>query len=225
MDIEEIRRNNLDRLIREQYKTQAAFVQETGANQGEISTLLNKKRVFGERKARKLEKLAGLPEGWFDREEKIGNTIAVIDGNDIPSGAIRIRHVNLTVEAGIDGFSINQIDPSEESAPSYITRAQLTELGCRAENLIEITVHGGSMEPRIFAGDIVRINTAATTPKDGRVYVLNFEGTVVIKRLFREAGGWIIRSDNPDKIRYPDRTFNDRIFVIGEVVQKISTQI
>ncbi len=74
MDIEDIRRANLERLIKEKYKNQTSFVRETGVNQGETSGLLNKKRPFGERKARKLEKLAGLPVGWFDTDHDYETT-------------------------------------------------------------------------------------------------------------------------------------------------------
>lgn len=81
------------------------------------------------------------------------------------------------------------------------------------------------MEPSIYAGDIVRIDTSKKDPKDGKVFILNYEGKVVIKRLFRDIGKWIIRSDNSDKARHPDRTFTDRVFIIGEVVQKISMRI
>ena len=143
----------------------------------------------------------------------------------IPPGAIRIPHITITAQAGIDGFAINQIDPSEEKAPSYITETELLKLGCKAGDILETDVKGDSMEPGLIAGDVIRINTADKEPKDGKVFVLNYEGEVVVKRLFKDGGRWIIRSDNPDKARHPDRTFTDTVFIIGRVVEKKSVWI
>lgn len=44
---------------------QSEFVRESGINQGELSALL-KNKTFGERKARKLEQVAGMPAFWLD---------------------------------------------------------------------------------------------------------------------------------------------------------------
>jgi hypothetical protein len=66
MEIQEIRRARLALLIKNEYGTQAKFIEATGENQSEISGLLRSKS-FGERKARKLEEKCRLPRGWFDR--------------------------------------------------------------------------------------------------------------------------------------------------------------
>lgn len=66
MNIQEIRRLRLAQLIAERYRgSQAAFIAETGENQGEVSALL-KTKSFGERKARKIEVKCDLPAGWLD---------------------------------------------------------------------------------------------------------------------------------------------------------------
>lgn len=65
-DVVARRRLNLKAWIDERFKgVQAAFVDKTGINQGELSGLL-KKKSFGEKKARALEKQAGMPDGWLD---------------------------------------------------------------------------------------------------------------------------------------------------------------
>lgn len=205
MNIKDIRRKNLESLIQEKYKNQAGFVRETGINQGELSAILRGAKSFGEKKARKLEQDAGLPAGWLDQDHRIGSPVIAVDGNNPPSNTVRIRHVRLTVEAGVDGFEISQIDTEDEKEPEFISEAELIRNGWRADSLINITVRGDSMEPGICAGDIVKVNTADTEPRDGRVYVLNFEGAVVLKRLFMQNGAWFMRSDNPDKNEFPDR--------------------
>lgn len=69
MEIQEIRRARLAKLIKEQFDgSQAKFVEHTGENQGEVSGLLRSKS-FGERKARKIEAKCDLPVGWLDSLE------------------------------------------------------------------------------------------------------------------------------------------------------------
>jgi hypothetical protein len=66
MDIQSIRRARLAQLIADKYHgSQAAFVDATNANQGEVSALL-KSKSFGEKKARKIEGECGVPAGWLD---------------------------------------------------------------------------------------------------------------------------------------------------------------
>lgn len=65
MEIQDIRRRRLAKLIEETYGSQAAFIEATNENQGEVSALLRDKS-FGEKKARKIEKKCGLPAYWLD---------------------------------------------------------------------------------------------------------------------------------------------------------------
>ena len=56
MDMSEIRRIRLAKLIEEQFDNkQAEFIKKTGINQGELSAILRGKKSFGEKKARKRE--------------------------------------------------------------------------------------------------------------------------------------------------------------------------
>lgn len=65
-EMPEIRRENLRSWIQINcHGSQAAFVEKTGINQGELSGLL-KKKSFGEKKARDLEFQANMPKFWLD---------------------------------------------------------------------------------------------------------------------------------------------------------------
>ena len=80
------------------------------------------------------------------------------------------------------------------------------------------------MEPYIFAGDIVLLNTGALEPKDRQVYALRrADGTISIKRLVQQVvGGWVIRSDNPDKSQHPDESVAESVLheipILGRVI-------
>ncbi len=78
------------------------------------------------------------------------------------------------------------------------------------------------MEPSLWDGDLVVINTGATEPKDGVAFVLNYEGEVLIKRLERDAGEWWLTSDNQ---RYKRKRCDEHALLIGRVIYKQSGRI
>lgn len=80
---------------------------------------------------------------------------------------------------------------------------------------------GDSMNPRIYDGDSLVVDTSQTTVQDGGVYALWYDGGERVKRLFRKpGGGLIIRSDNsaqhPDMILTAEES--EHVRVIGRVV-------
>ncbi len=67
-----IRAENLKAWIDEYYGgKQAAFIEKTGMNQGELSALINGRRVFGERKARSIEDLAQMPNMYLEQTDSL----------------------------------------------------------------------------------------------------------------------------------------------------------
>lgn len=91
--------------------------------------------------------------------------------------------------------------------------------------LFAIAVTGSAMEPALYDGDWVVINTADTTPKEGAVFVIHGEGEAVIRRLFKINNQWLAASDNPDKRLYRDKPITEDVFIIGRVVHKQSERI
>lgn len=63
------RADKLDSWVKTHYKNQREFVEKFGLNQGEISNLIQKKRVLGERKARKLEEQTDIPTMYLDGKD------------------------------------------------------------------------------------------------------------------------------------------------------------
>lgn len=71
MDIQDKRINNLKQLIKA-FSTQKAFAEEYELSYSFMNQLINKKRGFGEKAAKKIEEAMNLPEGWLsdlDRKE------------------------------------------------------------------------------------------------------------------------------------------------------------
>lgn len=134
-----------------------------------------------------------------------------------------IQRVKFRISAGMTGFGIEPI--AEGCAPIVFSRKWYERNGYDPAKLFAIKVSGDSMVPGIYDGDWVVINTADTTPKDGAVFALNYEGDIVVKRLFKSEGRWLAVSDNPDKRIHRDRPVTQETFVLGRIVHKQSETI
>lgn len=145
--------------------------------------------------------------------------VYLVDNPDFPA----IRRVQLKVQAGVTGFSVQS--DAEDAAPIVFRRQWFESNGYQPDRLVAVRVKGDSMEPRLFCGDTIVINTAQTTPVDGAVFAVNYEGEAIVKRLVRDAGQWWLSSDNPDHARYPRKLANGDAIIIGEVVHRQSEHI
>lgn len=79
--------------------------------------------------------------------------------------------------------------------------------GANPKNLKVIYADGSSMWPTIDDHDVLLVDESRVDPVDGQIFVLHSEtkGTVVKRLIESDLGGWIIRSDNPDKITHGDQ--------------------
>ncbi|CAA2107698.1 LexA family transcriptional regulator [Variovorax paradoxus] len=135
-----------------------------------------------------------------------------------------VRVVKLRLQAGVSGFLVD-LDESE-AAPIFFRSDWLRRRGLKSYNLVAIRVAGQSMEPTLFADDVVVANTADKEPKDGEVFAVNYEGEPVIKRMSREGGSWWLSSDNQDQRRFAKKECTgDSCLVIGRIVHRQSERI
>lgn len=139
---------------------------------------------------------------------------------DYPS----IKRVNLKLSAGIVGFSIDY--DIEDKTPIVMRRDWFISRGYKPEKLLAVEVKGDSMQTGLYDGDTVVINTQDTTPKDGDVFAINYEGEMLIKRMVRDAGAWWLSSDNPDQRKHPRKECSgSSCLVIGKIIHKQSERI
>jgi phage repressor protein C with HTH and peptisase S24 domain len=66
----------------------------------------------------------------------------------------------------------------------------------RADKLAVIYGKGDSMQPTINDGDAILIDTSDKTPRDGKLYVITYDGELLAKRLMELDGAWYAVSDN-----------------------------
>lgn len=125
---------------------------------------------------------------------------------------------------GTGGDSGHLNDHVEVKGGLAFKREWLARMKVKPETCCVIYAQGSSMEPFIFEGDVALIDYSDPTPRDGKVYAIRRQdGGVSIKRMVQQlSGGWIIRSDNPDKSRYGDETVSEDTLhempIIGRVV-------
>ena len=101
-----------------------------------------------------------------------------------------------------------------------IGRAFLKSLSVSPQNAAVLTVRGDSMEPTLAGGDLILVDTSDTSLATGGVFVIAFNGGVMVKRITRRVDGAImVISDN--QALYPSETITpsnaDGFRVIGRV--------
>lgn len=135
-----------------------------------------------------------------------------------------IRKVDIRLSAGITGFAVEHLE--DDGDPIVFRKNWLDRMGYKADKLVAVYVHGDSMEPGMHAGDTVVINTDDSQPQDGKVYAINYEGELLIKRMIRDAGEWWLSSDNADQRKHPRKVCQGPFcIVIGKIIHKQSTHI
>lgn len=186
------------------------FCKVIGADPGEISP-----RLAGSVHLRPTE---------LTREElyKMGfKPVRVVDDDD--PALTRIPKVKLRLSAGISGF---EVEPEEyDGATTAVPTNWIHRSGFSRDKLIAIHVRGESMEPTIYEGDLIVLNTADTDPVDGGVYAINYEGEPIVKRMERDAGHWWLKSDNADQRKHGRKICQgEACIIVGRVVRKESTR-
>lgn len=144
-------------------------------------------------------------------------------GPDDP-GMTQIMKVKLKVRAGVTGF---QTEPEYYEGDTLgVPTAWIMREGLRQDALISIIVRGDSMEPSLHDGDSIVVNTADKNIVSGLVYVVNYEGEAIVKRLLRDAGQWWLVSDNADQRKYHRQLCKGAdCIIVGKVIRKESTHI
>ena len=84
----------------------------------------------------------------------------------------------------------------------------------RPDRLTCVRAAGDSMEPTIHDGDLVVVDAGMSDPLDGKLFAVRTAAGVVIKRLRRNRGRWLLTSDNPE---HASQTVTDEDRILGQV--------
>lgn len=181
-----------------------------------------------DRIARTVETLYDLMPGELDLPEEQSTWIpgasrVVIAEPDHPQ-FYQVKKVKLQLRAGVTGFqTVPDIYDGDTVSlqKNWVDRKKLNP-----SSLLALTVAGESMEPNLYEGDVVIIDTSDRTMKDGAVYAFNYEGEAVIKRLVKERGEWWLFSDNVDQAKHrPKGCRSGECVIVGRVVKRETDHI
>jgi len=108
---------------------------------------------------------------------------------------------------------------SEEIEGYYAFRKSwLNRVASSAKNLVLMRVLGDSMSPTIQEDDTVMIDIGKRSIKEGMIYAIRFDSTVMIKRLaFRPGGRILIISDNRHEYEPYEVEMRD-LHIIGQII-------
>ena len=97
-------------------------------------------------------------------------------------------------------------------------RAWLARHGLSARDCRVIQVIGESMEPTLADGCSILVNHARRQRRVGHIYVVRTGDGLVVKRAGRDvSGAWLLVSDNPNKLAWPNRPWPAEAQIVGEV--------
>ncbi len=204
--------------------TQEKLGELLGVTKGNVSGWENGRHEPSYAQLLKIENLTGyplrdrIPAGVLSNLQPI---LAWEHQEDLPAGEyVMIPRLDLKLSAG-NGHEQIQIVFSEQQPQAF--RADWV----RAERLKPkmlacMSASGRSMEPSIWDGDSLVVDTAPAELMDGRVYAIWYDGGERVKRLHRIPGGGLrILSDNSE---FPPIDLSpsqaEHVRVIGRVVHR-----
>lgn len=97
-------------------------------------------------------------------------------------------------------------------------KSWLSRVATSVKNLVLMRVHGRSMDPTIQDDDTVMIDTGRRDIREGMIYALRVDSTIMIKRLsFRTGGKVLVISDNRQEYE-PYEAAIKELFIIGQII-------
>lgn len=151
------------------------------------------------------------------------DVVALSDDEKPNENYIQIKEYGLRCSAGYGTYPL--FDEVHNSIPATYRLSFFQDLKIKPEDCMRFTVEGDSMEPLLFDGDKILVNTADKDPIiNNKVYVIVVNNEIKVKKLIKKINGdLIIRSENNsvypnDVILHDDE--NTYFSVIGRVIEK-----
>lgn len=211
-------------------QTQTAMADKTGLAQSTIGRILRNESVPSADVVRKCADALGVTvqeiytgRAEVDESQSAMRPIKTWEHeDDLPPGEFAfVKRLSLKVAAGPQGESVD-LNDDDGLQPQAFRADWIRAKGLKPAALRSTEASGDSMEPTVFDGDAVVLNTADTQVQDKKVYVIWYDGGERIKRLFRLPGGGLrIKSDN-EQYAPIDLTADQaqHVRIIGRVVHR-----
>jgi len=130
---------------------------------------------------------------------------------------VSVPFYNTFASAGFGAFNDDVYEPDDFVG---LSSHWLQQRGLQKNKLAFILTSGDSMTPTIHHGDMLLINRAVTTPRDGQIYVIRSGDQLWVKRVQGIPGGIRLISDNKEIYAPIELMFEDNLNfeVLGQVV-------
>ena len=133
-------------------------------------------------------------EGPMKRGETAAETHEYTVGKDLGEDFVLVPRYEVMASAG-GGAMVH----SEQVVDHLAFRSEWVRnaLDVSVKALALISVKGDSMEPTLSNGDLILVDTSTQKIDDNAIYVLRFNGSLLVKRIQRKFdGSVVIKSDN-----------------------------
>lgn len=238
MDISEIRRSNLRRLMQSRFEgKQARLADALGKSPNYISRCLSasstSRKNIGEDFAREIESTLGLARYSLDMEGGDVSPLQPVEANAHFAGPIDVWdddtpldddevYVPFLKEVELSAGSGRTIVEQSHKQKLRFGKMTLRRQNVQPSEAVCVTVSGNSMEPVLPHGSTVGVDQGCTSITDGKMYALNHGGQLRVKTLYRLPGGGIRmrsynREEHPDEEYTAEQLVKNEILIIGKV--------
>ncbi len=132
-------------------------------------------------------------------------------GGPVRDELVAILRIDAAAAAGPGGL----VEDDRADGALRIDAALLRQLRVRPDNASMIEVTGDSMEPVLGHGDTILVDRGDRRGVSGAIYVVRYDGALLVKRLARVPGGIELVSDNT---AYPPIAVAGIPDIVGRVV-------
>ena len=169
MNTTDLRRHNLRQWITQHHNgQQTKFAQAISINQGELSALL-KNKSFGEKKARKIEQAANMPDMWLDQDHQDRHAPTISQERNTMSHISTIPEILADIKAGKMVIITDAEDRENEGdllmAAQFVTPEAINFMIKNARGLVCLPMDGEMVE---------KLGLPMMTQKNGAQYGTNF---------------------------------------------------
>ncbi len=183
------------------------FVEDFCRRQGYPPTVREVAAHFGIQPRAAADHLAALKrKGYLHREPGRSRGLALV-----------LRHTEPVVEVPVlgriaAGQPLLATEHVEDTLP-------LPKSWARGDEVFLLRVTGDSMAPLLLPGDLVMVRVQPRVSR-GDIAVVLVDGEATVKRVYEEAGGLVLKGDNPDfaPLRYSPAEAGELVQVMGKVV-------
>lgn len=219
-DISEIRRENVKLLIEKNGLSREQFAEKANIAYSLLAHYIGKNptKNIGRNVANRIEMAFGLSENWLDQDwtmnnQRTGNTLATSNINpnlepiddwdsSTPLDDDEVEIVFYKDFSFACGHGSTTEAMANESRRLRMSKATLNRIGSNKTMVFATIAEGDSMSPTINDGATIWIDTTKQSIKDGHIFVFEYGGLFMCKRLYRLPNdGLKVVSDND--IDYP----------------------